>query len=64
MASCGVLGEAVVWVDESVTGGDAGGVPGVGVGLGVDSLARMLSGALRVIALPVASLVRVFWGGL
>lgn len=54
----------MVWVDESVTGGDAGGVPGVGVGLGVDSLARMLSGALRVIALPVASLVRVFWGGL
>ena len=54
--SCSFLGEAVVWVDVSVTAAGAGGVSGAGAVSGGASLVRALSGKPGANDLPVDSL--------
>ena len=54
--SCSFLGEAVVWVDVSVTAAGAGGVSGAGAVSGDALLVRALPGNPRASDLPVDSL--------
>ena len=60
--SCSFLGEAVVWVDVSVTAAGAGGVSGAGAVSGGASLVRALSGKPGASDLPVDSLAMSLGG--
>ena len=60
--SCSFLGEAVVWVDVSVTAAGAGGVSGAGAVSGGASLVRALPGKPGASDLPVDSLAMSLGG--
>ncbi len=60
--SCSFLGEAVVWVDVSVTAAGAGGVSGAGAVSGDALLVRALPGNPRASDLPVDSLAMSLGG--